>query len=1443
MHLFRNWFRSLSSARRIPVPRPQRAKQRPRQLLLEGLEERTVLSILFSNTGTRTITDTGGPILNHMQLDLIFWGTGWNSGRGPALRTSMQNTATAILNSTYFDGLAQYRSIGHGSLVRSDTITTTNPPASFTTGFGGDVSNFVTNNINNNTLPSPNGQILYFVIPQPGSTTSDCGCGGRHLAGIASSNRVFPYGLLSDPTGVSVDRLSWIMSHEMAEAASNPEWNITVGGVTQAAFHVPGSNGDEIGDGEPDGNYLYRLNGSLVQAFLSQSDHVYIVTTGQTQNFIVNSSHQLTVNGDQLANKNDAITVGLVNNGVRINLNNEVAQFEPSSITGITVNTGTGNDNVAVEQTTSISPVTVNLGGGTDLVNISPVLNNLDNIQGNVTVHGGSGFDTLQIWDSNNSVGRTYTMTASTVTRGGSAVITYGSLAINSVVVNGGFGANVFNVQDTEAGFATTINNGSSADVVNVLGTTGALTVNGSFVDFSNSDLVNVGNAGSLQNIRGSVTVSDGFFATTRLNVNDSADTTGRNVTLSINGGTSTGTITGLTASGAIITFPQFNLAALTVSGGTAANTFTVNNTGTGSLTTINSGTGNGSAVSVRGTTGPLTINLQNTLSNVTIGSTANSLDPIQGAISLSGMAVGQVAVLDQGTSAAKTYTIGAASLTRTGAAAINYTNVFSMTLNCGSGGNLINVQANPGGLSVNAGTGNNTINVGSATNSLNGFGTVGVHGQGGVNVLNVNDQGTTTAQTYSVQTVIPSVGRAGVFIAYSGISSLALRAGSGGNTINVVGTLAATPVTVFAGALNDIVNVGDSGNHLDSIQSTLTVNGQAGTTRLNINDQGTTTGKTYTITSAAVTRTGGPAINYSSLNSLTLNGGSGGNTINVESTAAGTTTTVNAGTGGSTINLSPTAHNLATLAGLVNINGQGGTNTLNAFDQATTFSQGFAGDNLYQDHMTRLDGNPLTERTIFAYQGIQTMNVSAGRGDNGTEAFGVVSTPSGVPVNIANAGTSTSYVQFIVGYPLENIQGALTIHGKAGGTDFLEVSDFSPNPQTFTVTANTVSRTGMAPIVYDNQTVLALATSSQALATVNVQSTLPVTYIALLKAGDQATLSAPGIHNTFGVASGGAVSVTVDDSSDSMPRTAAFTTDPTYRYLLNGLAASPIYLNLDPGSSMQVLGGSGGNTFNVQGLLAGTTLSLSGGSGTNTLQGPNSDTTWQITGSNAGSFTGGVSFTAMQNLVGGAGADTFVFADGAGVSGNIDGGGGTNTLDYSAYASSNVLVNLQTAFATGVGSIANIQNAKGANGGGASGLYNILVGNGGNVLTGGNARRNLLIAGASASTLIGGDDDDILIAGTTDYDADPQWQAAFAAIMNEWTQATDYTARVDHLMNGGGLNDPYLLNSATVHSNGGGNALTGHGGGATERNLYFASLADTTDQDPSLGEQLISIT
>src|SRR5262245_60419214 len=103
--------------------------------------------------------------------------------------------------------------------------------------------------------------------------------------------------------------------------------------------------------------------------------------------------------------------------------------------------------------------------------------------------------------------------------------------------------------------------------------------------------------------------------------------------------------------------------------------------------------------------------------------------------------------------------------------------------------------------------------------------------------------------------------------------------------------------------------------------------------------------------------------------------------------------------------------------------------------------------------------------------------------------------------------------------------------------------------------------------------------------------------------------------------------------------------------------------------------------------------------------------------------YTSTPTFSGFDQLQGGKVQDAFVFADGAGVAGTIDGGGGVNTLDYSAYTAV-VKVNLAAGTATGTGGISGIQNVTGGQGG------SILVGDANaNVLVGGGGR-NLIIGG-----------------------------------------------------------------------------------------------------------------
>jgi PKD domain len=152
--------------------------------------------------------------------------------------------------------------------------------------------------------------------------------------------------------------------------------------------------------------------------------------------------------------------------------------------------------------------------------------------------------------------------------------------------------------------------------------------------------------------------------------------------------------------------------------------------------------------------------------------------------------------------------------------------------------------------------------------------------------------------------------------------------------------------------------------------------------------------------------------------------------------------------------------------------------------------------------------------------------------------------------------------------------------------------------------------------------------------------------------------------------------------------------------------------------------GGSAVDTFTVDtgGSLAGT---VNGGGGSNVLVGPDLPSTFSITAKNAGnltSSTGVLNFTSIQNLTGGAQANVFVFSPGFTIAGNLSGGTGGGTLNYTGYTTA-VTVNLQTNKATGVTGLAT--NLDGASGG-----------SGTNTLIGANTANTWNITGANSGTV-----------------------------------------------------------------------------------------------------------
>ena len=105
----------------------------------------------------------------------------------------------------------------------------------------------------------------------------------------------------------------------------------------------------------------------------------------------------------------------------------------------------------------------------------------------------------------------------------------------------------------------------------------------------------------------------------------------------------------------------------------------------------------------------------------------------------------------------------------------------------------------------------------------------------------------------------------------------------------------------------------------------------------------------------------------------------------------------------------------------------------------------------------------------------------------------------------------------------------------------------------------------------------------------------------------------------------------------------------------------------------------------------------VAGGTAADTLIGANVASAWTLTGTNAG-VVNGLTYSKVENITGGAAADTFGFADGATITGRINGGPGADTLDYSAFTTG-VTVNLALSTATGTAGVLGIEGMIGGAG------------------------------------------------------------------------------------------------------------------------------------------------
>jgi hypothetical protein len=209
-------------------------------------------------------TDNGGPVIQIPRVQLIYWGSAWSSNPAPTPSSDQITGAVqSILAGPYMVNLQQYRNLGRGHLLGATVIGSSDPSNPFTDA---DVSNFISAQINNGTLPSLDGlnQNLYLVIMPVGVASSNTNEDGEHTYYPDNNgNRVHFGWVMNNGT---LDYVTTIFSHELVESATDPEGSA----LTGVAGTCTGSGWCEIGDICESTTGV--LSGVTVQSYWSNAD-------------------------------------------------------------------------------------------------------------------------------------------------------------------------------------------------------------------------------------------------------------------------------------------------------------------------------------------------------------------------------------------------------------------------------------------------------------------------------------------------------------------------------------------------------------------------------------------------------------------------------------------------------------------------------------------------------------------------------------------------------------------------------------------------------------------------------------------------------------------------------------------------------------------------------------------------------------------------------------------------------------------------------------------------------------------------------------------------------------------------------------------------------------------------------------------------------------------
>lgn len=432
--------------------RPVSRRKHQARLQVETFEERLVPTVTFDpQFGPVTFgTDASGNALpaptdaamKSPDIHLIFWGSGWN-GQNLA---DLTGAAQAIVNGPYYSALGQYGYDGKATFAGATPVSS-NPTLTKGILSSDDLQKFLQDQIDKGALPAPGttdprSGPIYVVVTPPDATNFNGGFNdiGSYKLADGSTRALHMVWLgTSNLSGKGVDRddFTRIFSHETAEAIANFSTARQAG--LPPALNNP--NARQIADFEPEAvgqpSYGYRLGKDLVQPYWSDRDQAFVVPDGNTETFELTpvwndkrtaftGKYDLTVRGDQLGpGFADQVTVaGTAQTSTGVNLNDQVATFDPGTIRTMFIDTRDGANHVDVDSLPKDVTLWVNSSGqSNDTVTVGN--GTLASVAGTVHVANSSGQTQLSIDDSQSPAAQDITVNDSSVDFGGMGTVNY----------------------------------------------------------------------------------------------------------------------------------------------------------------------------------------------------------------------------------------------------------------------------------------------------------------------------------------------------------------------------------------------------------------------------------------------------------------------------------------------------------------------------------------------------------------------------------------------------------------------------------------------------------------------------------------------------------------------------------------------------------------------------------------------------------------------------------------------------------------------------------------------------------------------------------------------------------------------------------------------------------------------------------------------------------